>query len=165
MWSSVGSVGVMNNTDAGKVVFIGSIAQLGVGIGGATTGSVGPRIEERIGLPTVTATLRYPVQGTDLGNQAPGVWNLTVRYRDGNGSVTVHIIQVAADTGEERAVATLQSGVGFNRSNSFHNEISQGTFGTDFERNTYYVAVVLTGPAIELGVPPAIQLMQIGQIF
>lgn len=88
--------------------------------------------------------------------------DLTVRYRDGNGSVTVHLIQVAVDTGVETAVVTLQSGVGFNRSNSFHNEISQGTFGTDFERNAYYVAVTLTAPTIELGVAPAIQLMQIG---
>lgn len=163
MWSSVGSVGVANSSDLNKVVFIGSIAQLGVGIGG-TAGSASARIEERIGIPipTETATLRYPVHEADLGDQTPGVSDLTVRYRDGNGSVTVHLIQVAVDTGVETAVVTLQSGVGFNRSNSFHNEISQGTFGTDFERNAYYVAVTLTAPTIELGVAPAIQLMQIG---
>ena len=173
MWSSVGSVGVVNNADTGKVVLIGSIAQLGVGIVGPVQ-AVGARIsrkgskkgiEERIGIgvPTVTATIRYPVQEADLGNQAPGVWDLTVRYRDGNGSVTVQLIQVAVGTGEEKAVVILQSGVGYNRSNNFHNEISQGTFGVDFERNAYYVAVTLTGPAaIILGTPPAIQLMQIG---
>jgi hypothetical protein len=162
MWSSVGSVGAVNNTDTGKVVFIGAIAQLGVGIGGITSEPVVAPIEERIGVPTVTATIRYPVQETDLGDHTPGVSNLTVRYRDGNGSVTVRLMQVAVDTGEETLLVTLQSGVGFNRSNSFHNEISQGTFGVDFERNAYYVIVILTGPILEIGTPPAIQLMQIG---
>ena len=82
----------------------GSIAQLGVGIGG-TAGSASARIEERIGIPipTETATLRYPVHEADLGDQTPGVSDLTVRYRDGNGSVIVHLIQVAVDTGVETA--------------------------------------------------------------
>ena len=140
MWSSVGSVGVANSADLNKVVLIGSIAQLGVGIGG-TAGSASARIEERIGIPipTETATLRYPVHEADLGEHATGLWDLTVHYRDGNGSVTVQLVQVAAETGMETAVVTLQSGAGFNRSNSFHDEISQGTFGTDFENNAYYV--------------------------
>jgi hypothetical protein len=163
MWSSVGSTGVANSADLNKIVFIGSIAQLGVGIAG-TAGSASARIEERIGIvvPTETATLRYPVREQDLGDQAPGVWDLTVRYRDGNGSVTVQLIEVALETGIEKMVAIFQSGVGYNRSNSFHNQLGQATFGTDFERNAYYVAVVLTAPSIELGVAPAIQLMQIG---
>jgi hypothetical protein len=163
MWSSVGSVGIANSADLNKVVFIGSIAHLGVGIGGSA-GSASARIEEGIGIPipTETATLRYPVHEVDLGDHTPGVWDLTARYRDGNGSVTVQLIQVAADTGMETAVVTLQSGAGFNRSNSFHDEISQGTFGTNFEENAYYVAVTLAAPIIELGVAPGVQLMQIG---
>ena len=74
MWSSVGSVGVANSSDLNKVVFIGSIAQLGVGIGG-TAGSASARIEERIGIPipTETATLRYPEHEADLGDQTPGL--------------------------------------------------------------------------------------------
>jgi hypothetical protein len=159
-------------SDTGKVVFIGSIAQLGIGIVGPVPSAAArieepvqgaARIEERIGFPTVMATIRYPVQQADLGGSgAPGVWDLTVRYRDRNGSVTVQLIQVVVDTGAEHAVVILQGGVGYNRSNNFHNEISQGTFGVDFEKNAYYVAVTLTGPALEIGTPPAIQLMQIG---
>jgi hypothetical protein len=166
MWSSVGSSGVANSSDLNKVVFIGSIAQLGVGIGGSiggTAGSASAPIEERIGIPTERATLRYPVHEADLGDDAAaGVWDLTVRYRDGNGSVTVQLIQVSVQTGMETGLVILESGVGYNRFNSFHNEISQGTFGVYFERNAYYVAVTLAAPVIELGVAPAIQLMQIG---
>ena len=163
MWSSVGSVGVSNSADLNKIVFTGSIAQLGIGIGG-NTGNASVPIEDRVGIPIPreTATLRYPVHAADLGDQVPGVWNLTARYRDGDGSVTVQLMQVALDTGAETMVVTLQSGVGFNRSNSFHDEISQGTFGTNFERNAYYVAVTLAAPAIAVGVAPAIELMQIG---
>ena len=166
MWSSVGSVGVLNSSDGGKVLFTGSIAQLGIGIIGPLP-SAGAlieerRIEERIGVPTVTATLRYPVQEADLGDNSSGRVEPNVRYRDGNGSVVVQLIQVAVATGAEKLCVTLQSGVGYNRSNNFHNELSQGTFGTDFRSNAYYVAVTLTGPAFEIGIPPAIQLMQIG---
>ncbi len=164
MWSSVGSVGVVDNASTGKVVFIGSIAQLGLGIIGPGLPVSAP-MEERIrviGLPTVSATIRYPVHEADLGDQPPGVWDLTVRYRDGNGSVIVQLIQVTLEDGAEAAVINFQSGVGYNRSNNFHNQISQGTFGTNFENNAYYVAVTMTGPAIEIGIPPAIQLMQIG---
>lgn len=167
MWSSVGSVGVMNSSDASKVFFAGSIAQLGIGIVGPLPSPAAqieePRIEERlIGLPTTTATLRYQVQEADLGDSGPGVWNLTARYRDGNGNVVIQLMQVSLATGVETLCVTLQSGVGYNRSNNFHNEISQGTFRTDFRSNAYYVAVTLTGPAFEIGIPPAIQLMQIG---
>jgi hypothetical protein len=47
------------------------------------------------------------------------------------------------------------------RSNNFHDEISQFAFATDFQQNVYYVAVTMTGPAMILGIPPAIQLMQL----
>jgi hypothetical protein len=97
-----------------------------------------------------------------LPDSDPGAWNLTVRYRNGNGSVVVQLMQVALATGVETLCVTLQSGVGRNRSNSFHDELSQETFRTDFRNNAYYVAVTLTGPAFEIGIPPAIQLMQIG---
>src|SRR5215831_14888106 len=106
MWSSVGSVGVMNSSDASKVFFAGSIAQLGIGIVGPLPSSAAqveePRIEERlVGFPTTTATLRYQVQEADLGDSGPGVWNLTARYRDGNGSVVIQLMQVSLATGVE----------------------------------------------------------------
>ena len=168
MWSSVGSVGVVDSSDVGKVVFLGSIAQLGVSIlPPVAETSVSAPIEERFGIgipiPKVTATIRYPVHEADLGNFGPSLWDLTVRYRDGNGSVTVQLIQVSVDTGVETPLITLQSGAPFPRSNNFHDEISTGVaFGTDFLNDAYYVAVTLTGPAMILGIPPAIQLMKIG---
>jgi hypothetical protein len=161
MWSSVGSVGIVDSSDVGKVVFIGSIAQLGVGIlPPLAEASVIPPIEERFRIPiaTTTATIRYPVQEADLPDQTP---NLVVRYRDGAGSVTVQLIQVSVVTGMETPLIGLQSGVGYPRSNNFHNEISQFAFVTDFQQNVYYVAVTLTGPTVVLGIPPAIQLMQL----
>ena len=162
MWSSVGSAGVVDSSDVGKIVFIGSIAQLGVGIlPPVAETSVSAPIDERVGIPIPkeTATIRYPVQQEELGDDV--VRLLVVRYRDGNGSVTVQLIQVSAETGVETTLISLESGVGFPRSNNFHNEISQGTFATDFVQNAYYVAVTLTRPSILIGIPPAIQLMQI----
>ena len=78
MWSSVGSVGVLNSSDAGKVLFTGSRSRNWVlGLLGPNhrqpRRSKEPRIEERmIGFPTVAATLRYPVQEVDLGDSGPG---------------------------------------------------------------------------------------------
>jgi hypothetical protein len=164
MWSSVASAGAVNTADIGKVVFINSVAQLGPG-GAIVNESVTARMAERITRPTVSAVIRYPVHESDLGNQAIGQWNLNVRYRDGNGSVNVQLIEVTMATGAEKPVVVLQSGAsgGFNRSDAFHNEISQGAFGPNFSANVYYVVVTLSAlETIEIGTtPPAIQLMQI----
>jgi hypothetical protein len=151
----------VNTADIGKVVFLDSVVQLGPG-GTIINEPVSARVAERITRPTVSAVIRYPVQESDLGNQAVGVWDLNVRYRDGNGSVNVQLIEVTMLTGAEKSVAVLQSGSGFNRSDNFHNEISQATFGLDFSAHVYYVVVTLSAPeTIEIGTPPAIQLMQI----
>jgi hypothetical protein len=119
MWSSVGSVGIVNTADIGKVVFIGAIAQLGFGIVGSA-GPITAHLAERVRVPvpTETATIRYPVQAADFGVQAAGVSNLTVRYRDGNGSITVQLMQVAVETGLEEPIVTFQSGGVFPRSNT-----------------------------------------------
>lgn len=163
MWSSVASAGAVNTADIGKVVFLNSVAQLGPG--GTVINepvSASARVAQRIARPTVSAAIRYPVQESDLGNQAAGVWDLNVRYRDGNGSVNVQLIQVTVPTGVEKTMVALQSGSGFNRSDNFHKEVSQGTFGLDFSAHVYYVVVTLSAPeTIEIATPPAIQLMQI----
>jgi hypothetical protein len=162
MWSSVGSAGAVNTADIGKVVFINSVAQLGPGGPIVVNEPASARVAERIKRPTASAVIRYPVQESDLENQKVGVWNLNVRYRDGNGSVVVQLIEVNIATGVEKLMVELQSGVGYPRSNDFHNEISQGTFGTDFNTNVYYMVVTLSAPeTIEVETPPAIQLMTI----
>jgi len=161
MWSSVASAGSVDPADTGKLVFIGGIAQLGAGEP-VVLGSA-PRRLERIALPTVRAKIRYPVQEKDLLNQAPGVWDLNVRYRDGNGSVNIQLIQVTMATGVEQEIFTFQSGDGYNRSNEFHNEINQATFGLNFGQNVYYVVVTLSAlQTVEIGTPPALQFMQLG---
>jgi len=163
MWSSVGSAGMVNTADISKVTFLGSVAQLGV-IGNIGTEPIetAHKLERRPIRPTQTATIRYPVQEPDLGDQRPGVWDMTVRYRDGDGQITISLMQVNLATGTESLLVTLESGDGYNRSNNFHDEISQGTFGLTFSENVYYVVVTMTGPAEFISVPPAIQLMQIG---
>lgn len=154
---------MVNTADISKVTFLGSVAQLGV-IGNIGTEPIetAHKLERRPIRPTQTATIRYPVQEPDLGDQRPGVWDMTVRYRDGDGQITISLMQVNLATGTESLLVTLESGDGYNRSNNFHDEISQGTFGLTFSENVYYVVVTMTGPAEFISVPPAIQLMQIG---
>lgn len=161
MWSSVASAGAVDTADIGKIVFAKSVAQLGEG-GGVVNRPVGAGVAERLALPTISAAIRYPVRESDLGSQAVGVWGLTVRYRDGDGGVNVQVIEVAMVNGAEKLLVQLQSGVGYNRSNEFHMENTQGTFGLDFRANVYYVLVTLSASeTIRIGTPPAVQLMQI----
>ena len=163
MWSSVGSVGAVNPADIGKIVIIDSVAQLGPGLGGVETAPASAaQHAERIRIPKESATLRYPVFQGDLGDNRPGAWKLRVRYRDGDGSVLVQLMEVVVSTGIQTMRLELDSTQGYNPSNTFHVQDSIGSLpAIDFNNNVYYVVVTLTGPEFRVGIPPAIQAMQL----
>jgi hypothetical protein len=161
-WSSVGSAGIVNIPDINKVVFDGAIVQLiGEGTGGTEKARAGERLPPP---PKISAVLRYPVSQADLGGSPVGEVDMTVRYRDGAGTVFVELIQVSFSTGEETRLISLDSTT-YNRQNDFHVELSQIiSFPTlDFTSHAYYVALTLTGPGgPEVTTPPAVDIMQIG---
>lgn len=111
--------------------------------------------------PKVTARIRYPVQQAGLGNQNKGVWQLNVRLRDGDGDVLIELIRVIIATGDEHKIFIMESGVGFNRSETFHNIKGLAEFALDFNANVYYVVVTLSGVRNPLWTPPAVQLMKL----
>jgi hypothetical protein len=160
MWSSVGSAGVVDTADISKIVFIQSVAQLGVGGGVVLEPASQTAV---VTSPKVIARIRYPVQQAELGNQNTGVWQLNVRLRDGDGDVLIELIRVTIATGDEHEIFTVEGGVGFNRSETFHNIKGLAEFALDFNANVYYVVVTLSGVrnVLKLGTPPAVQLMQL----
>lgn len=84
-----------------------------------------------------------------------------IHRKCGSRQIADHLIEVTMLTGAEKLMVALQSGVGYNRSDDFHNEIAQRTFGLDFSAHVYYVVATLSAPeTIEIGTPPAIQMMQ-----
>lgn len=168
MWSSVGSVGMVDVGDISKVVFGGSVAQLGHGVGGIVVNhGVVARV---ISLPQTTATIRYAVtaegfQGTELG-----LWRLQMRYRTGIGRVSATLIEVDLGaavvppvTGPvvETSLLTVESSI--SSGDQFVTYYVTATPGSDqsrhildFNRHAYYVVVTLSGEEILVGSPPAI---------
>ena len=83
---TVGLFGTPDPGDASKVVFSGSVVQLGLGIG--TTAPVAePSAARVIIFPTVTATLRYAVGSEGVDQESLNNLELLLRYRDGDGRV------------------------------------------------------------------------------
>jgi hypothetical protein len=100
-WTCVGSAGVVNLPDIGKIIFNNSIAQLGP----ARAVVVGPPVESAadaklLTTQTTTAVIRYNVVAVDgvylVHDPAapPLVQVLRLRYRDGAGHVSAKLIAV-----------------------------------------------------------------------
>jgi hypothetical protein len=175
---SVGSVGAVDPRDVGKVVFAGSIAQLGFGIGGLEPLVAASAAARVIALPEVTATIRYgvPPEGV-IGKELRDV-ALQLRYRDGNGRVVATLIEVAvpaAAPGEpgnvaERALLQFDSAdpsyggsSGSFRTHAAQVPLSSGLAShvLDFDQNVYYISLTLTGPEVVIGHPPAVAAIEI----
>ena len=174
-WTCVGSAGVVNLPDIGKIIFNNSIAQLGP----ASSVVVGPPAESAadaklLRTQTTTAVIRYNVVAVDGvylvhdPSAPPFVQVLRLRYRDGAGHVSAKLIQVNLEFGTE--LTQFQFDSGFN--NPVSNDFQIGTsdpkgLELDFLDNAYYVELTLTltepllterPPAF----PPAVSLIQFG---
>ena len=158
---SVGSVGTVDPGDASKVVFAGSVVQLGLGIGGIEPARANN--PEAIVRPSVTATIRYGVtpdsDGAELGSLM-----LVLRYRPGDGRVFATLIEVPIllfdpnDPGIVTETALLQfDSAEFAGSAGFQTKLVGGPTGPtpnhvlDFRNNVYYIALLLTRPEFVVG--------------
>jgi hypothetical protein len=176
---SVGSVGTVDPRDINKVVFAGSIVQLGFGVGGLESSAARMAPAARtIAFPHVTATIRYGVPPEGLSGSVLGNLALKLRYRDGDGRVVATLIEVAvppARPGEPGTVVEsplLQfdssdpdfggSWVGFRTHVAqlpIPSDLSEHVI--DFDNNLYYIALSLTGPEFIIGYPPAVSAIEI----
>jgi len=149
IWSCVGSAGVVNPPDLGKVIFNGSIVQL-VGLPGTSEVS-GPATEAIIDGQTVTATIRYgvvAVEGLYAAYYNQHSFALSLRYRTGPGYVVAKFIQVTLNDGLESPLLTFDSRsiIGLS-GNEFQLEYSNWQLVlVDFTTYAYYVELTLTGP-------------------
>jgi hypothetical protein len=165
LWSSVGSAGVVNLPDIGKILFNQSVAQLG------PASPVVIHTVEPSALPTqtITAIIRYgvvPVDGVYIPDSSLGI-ALKLRYRGGDGHVLAKLKQVNIETGVEALpILTFDSGPPMPASNDFQTQTSPvNDVELDFVTNAYYVELTLslTEPRIARPphYPPALSVVQL----
>jgi hypothetical protein len=164
LWSCVGSAGIVNPADIGKVVFTGPVAQMpGVVV-------APPQAAERaVVRPQTKAVIRYPVtpvDGVALQSNPIERYVLRVLARLGRGGIHVRFLEVPIVTGPTPEIGETalfdfpiqNAHAGFNLTN-FSN-VSAGEL--NFVNNCHYVEITLSesiGPvALD---PPGIALIQL----
>jgi hypothetical protein len=182
---SAGSLGVVNPGDAGKIIFFGSIVQLGVGVGGLELAAVDETVASRVWsqasavvFPQTSATLRYDVPPEGVQGWAVGNLQLQLRYRNGSGRVVATLIEVEVaspgpgqpDAVVERPLIAFDSASpDYGLSNQFQTHRTERQVEGDptadhilsFGPNVYYIVVVLSGPEAAVGHPPAVSSIEI----
>lgn len=175
---TVGSAGIVDPSDSGKVVCAGPVAQLGIGVSGLEPPVAGTEgaLAARVTLPQTMATIRYPVpaEGPALSS-ALGLLGLVLRYRSGTGRVVATLLEVPVlydelgdpGTVTERVLLQFDSASAA-PSAAFRTVIARlprasGLYGylLQFGPNVYYVDLTLTGSAIVAGQPPAVAAIEI----
>jgi hypothetical protein len=176
-----GSAGSVDPGDIGKVICTGSVLQLGRGAtrepppvagGGAPPPAAGSEADAEIPIPSVTATIRYPVV-PDIDTQPISNLWLGLRYLPGDGHIAATLIRVSTllpDIGTDPGTVTETSLLEFD-SSQFQSSltfISNAAAGLDtanandvmdFGGNAYYIALSLTAPAIAIAQPPAVAVI------
>ena len=176
MWSSVGSVGTVDLADTSKINFSGSVAQLGRSIGVVEPAPVATAaLAGGVTRPKITATIRYGVTAFGLDGFALGDFNLRLRYRDGDGQVVATFIEEPIPVGptdpgtvvENSLIRFDSTSASFGGpSNVFRTHDAKAATGQfkhliSFTGNVYYVDLVMTAPAIQLGQAPAVSAIEI----
>jgi hypothetical protein len=172
-----GSTGIVDPRDAAKVVFAGSIVQLGVGVSGLEEVAKEAFAAHAPAFPQTSATIRYDVPPEGVDGRTVGDLALQLRYRDGDGRVVATLTEVAVGEGSgqpgtvsERSLLTFDSASGNygSASNNFRTHRSELGPGDpeaghqiDFGSNVYYVVLVLSGPEGLVGQPPAMSSIAI----
>lgn len=153
VWTTVGSAGRVDETSTAKVVFEGSIVQLGPVIEHPVPAALPPQTE--------SAVIRYHVTPADglfdprspcsvgTGNNCPGI-KLELRYvaSGPDAQVTAKLIEVDLATGSETELLSFDS-KDFSREATYQvQQASQCTppalWTFDFDRKAYYVEATLT---------------------
>lgn len=163
LWSCIGSAGIVNPADTGKVVFAGPVAQLP----GLVLAPPDPAARAVV-FPQTSAVIRYPVtpvDGVALPTDPIERYVLNVLARTGGGGIHVQFLQVPIVTGPtpeigETALFDFQienTQPGFNitrRSNTSAGEL-------DFVNNCYYVEITLSKSLTVVTEPPGLALLQL----
>jgi hypothetical protein len=175
---SVGSVGIVDPGDTGKVVCAGPVVQLGVGIGGLEppVAGAGDAVAARVSVLQTAATIRYPVPAEEPAlSSVLGLIALQLRYRSGDGRVIATLMEVAVPPGgtgdpgtvSERTLlqidsASLAASAFFLTANAhLPRDSALYDYQLAFGPNVYYVTVTLTKPAIVIGQPPAVAALEL----
>ncbi len=175
LWTTVGSDGTVDETDAGKVFFDHSVVQMGRPPAGTLPAAGQTKQNGALILgDTQTALIRYnvtPVDGlftpackSETGRDCTGR-QLHLRYlATGGGRVVAKLIEVDLATGGETALLTFDSSA-FSAANDYHVQHAdvcgpKGRF--DFRHKAYYVEATLTGSRLAATTAAGIQMVKIG---
>jgi len=185
IWTTVGSDGTVDETDASKVFFDHSVVQMGHPLGEnlpstnpAKTADDAPVAQKPAIIPSQTdsAVIRYnvtPVDGlfgptqpcrTQTGKDCSGR-QLKLRYLDAdiNAQVVAKLIEVDLATGVENVRLTFNSNA-FSPANGYQvNEVSEcgPLWRFDFKLKAYYIEATLTSSSIPTGSAAGIKMIKI----
>jgi hypothetical protein len=182
-WSSVGSLGTVDVADAGKVVFLGPVAQLGPSppgnvesIAAAAPAKAAAAPVPLAALPRITARIRYGV--TSSGLHGLGILGLRLYFRVGNGAVLAHLNKVRIPPPLSPPTPVVETVVlqfdsqslgTVDAPNEFRLVLIPGASGEkyDFANHAYYLTLTLTraqtavAPGISPNLPPAVAVVQV----
>jgi hypothetical protein len=170
LWSCVGSAGIVDTGDIGKVVFTGSVAQMpGIVVDP-------PEIATRaVVRPQTKAVIRYPVTPVDGvalrfnaidPSKPPERYRLDVLARLGRGGIHVRFLEVPIVTGPTPEIAEIplfdfpiqNDNAGFNITHFVNVSAPE----LDFVKNCYYVEITLSESVSPFAIdPPGIALIQL----
>lgn len=176
MWSSVASVGAVDAAGAGKILFDGAVAQLGIGVLAASA-----RVEARqraralaLLTPRISATIRYAVTiPNTIDGQDASLVGLQLVYRRGDGQVLATLVQVPVPILPSTPSFIEETPLNQFDSETFGGVVDDfqtrdtgytgpGTYIIDFKNNVYYVVLTLIAPNSPfLGVPPAVAAIRL----
>jgi hypothetical protein len=168
-WTTVGSAGMLNQTDLAKVFLHQSIIQLGVdgplppqAAAARQFAAAAVRVSP-LG-PVNQAVVRYNVAPVEslrsTDDDEPVYYSLQLRYR---GQVSAGLMEVDRHTGAERQLALFDSHK-FAAAADFQLQqepIDHTPPVFDFIEKAYYVEAVLTAPLVVIGHPAAISIVKI----
>jgi hypothetical protein len=170
IWTTVGSVGTIDETDVSKVFLDHGMVQMGHVV--VTHPVAGKRAD--LVQNTQSAVIRYNVTPVDglltITQQQPctgacSAYKLTLRYlaTGANAHVVANLIEVDMATGAEAARLTFNRGLP--SANGYHvqsGDLSCGPgFLFDFKRKAYYIEATLTGNSLTVGSAAGIQMIKI----
>jgi len=163
-WTTVGSAGILNQTDLAKVTLHQSIIQLGTELlpPPSTVAVADAPAVHLVHLPTMQAVVRYNVTSTaGLFNTGSFAYRLQLRCR---GQISAKLIEVDLASGMEKTRIQFNS----NNHTAFEDQVAFESAGDpprsvpfDFNKKAYYVEATLTAPAVAIGHPAAISIIQI----
>ncbi|MGC2236594.1 MAG: hypothetical protein WA584_10560 [Pyrinomonadaceae bacterium] len=171
IWTTIGSDGTVDETDAGKVFFEGGKVQMGRPLAGNLPTS---KQMKSITSQNQTAVIRYnvtPVDGlftppckSEFGRDCTGR-QLQLRYLATSGArVIARLIEVDLATGVETPRITFDS-KSFAASNNYQVQLSELCGASrlfDFKLKAYYIEATLTGNRLIGTIAAGIQIIKIG---